>query len=208
MVALLVIAAALLGLLLLALAAPVVVDFQLEGGAPVRGQVGIRWLGGLVGFRMQVPAVRRPREARGHVGERGTSQRGARRKARPRGRGRGRTALAVLRQGPFRDRAVRLAGDLLRAIDLEDFRLRARIGLGDPADTGRLWAFMGPVSAILSGIERAEVEIQPEFLEAVLEFHASGRATVVPLRVLALAAAFALAPPSIRAWRSLAAGHA
>jgi hypothetical protein len=86
--------------------------------------------------------------------------------------------------------------------------VRARIGTGDPADTGRLWAILGPVSAVLSGTRGADVEIHPEFLGAVLELRASGRMTVVPLRILALAAAFALSPPSIQAWRSLAAGRA
>jgi hypothetical protein len=193
---------ALLGLVVLALAVPVGLEFRVEGAAPFRAEVTIHWLGGLLRFRVPVRgagagrAEGRPDRKAGAGGER------------PGSRGRGRRALSLIREGAFRERLARLARDLLRAIHLRDLRLRARIGLGDPAETGRLWALVGPVAAVAAAMRRADVEIQPEFLDPVLEFQASGRVVVVPLRVLSLAIAFLLSPPSLRAWRTLAASDA
>jgi hypothetical protein len=82
-----------------------------------------------------------------------------------------------------------------------------RLGLGDPADTGRLWAVVGPLCAVAQ-LRNAELRIEPEFVDPVLEFHADGRVRLVPLRFLGLAVAFALSPPTIRAWRTLRGGHA
>ena len=81
-----------------------------------------------------------------------------------------------------------------------------RIGLGDPADTGLLWAFLGPLSAL--PLRNAELRLEPEFVDPVLELEADGRLLLVPLRFLILAVAFALSPPTIRAWSTLRGNHA
>ena len=83
-----------------------------------------------------------------------------------------------------------------------------RLGLGDPADTGRLWAIVGPLSVAAQGIRSARVRVEPAFMEAVLEFDARGRMRLVPVQFLALAIGFALSPPSVRAWRTLRVGDA
>jgi hypothetical protein len=189
--------AALLGLILLLLAVPVGLEFRLAGIEPFTGEVGVRWLFGLVRFRVPVPGV----------GTRTPSPREARARARPGPRGRRRNALAVLRQAAFRRRIYRLAGDMARAVHLQRLRLLMRLGLGDPADTGRLWAVVGPLS-VVARPGHVEVHIVPEFVEPVLEFQADGRLRLIPLRFLVLALGFALSPPTIRAWRTLRGDHA
>lgn len=114
----------------------------------------------------------------------------------------------MLGQPAFRRRVLRLIGDLVRATRPRELRVRARLGLGDPADTGRLWAVVGPLSAAARSLRDADVSIEPEFIEPALELDVRGRVRLVPLRLLGLAIAFALSPPSIRAWRSLSQGHA
>jgi hypothetical protein len=187
--------AGLLGLLLLLLAVPVDVEFRLEGIEPFTGHVGVRWLFGLVRFRIPVPRVGEPRPGAG------SRRKGAVVRARPEASGRRRNVLAALRQGAFRRRVHRLAGDLLRAVHLRRLRLLMRLGLGDPADTGRLWALVGPLNAVAQ-LRGAELRIEPDFLEPVLEFRADGRVLLFPLRFLILAVAFALSPATIRAWRT------
>jgi len=93
----------------------------------------------------------------------------------------------------LRARAVRFARSVLRALRPRDVRIRARIGLDDPADTGRLWAVLGPLGAQLRN-----VELEPDFREAALRFRAVARVRLVPLRLLALTVAFALSPPVVR----------
>ncbi len=193
----------LLGLVAL-LAVPVDAAFRLEGIEAFAGRLTIRWLFGLVRIHIPVPGAReRPPEP---SAEPKAARRRARREARG-GRARARF-LAVLRQATFRRRVHRLVRDLVHAAHASRLRLRLRLGLGDPADTGRLWAVVGPLSAVSQGLRGADLRIEPEFVEPALEFRARGRLCVIPLQVLALAVSFALSPASIRAWRTLWSGHA
>jgi hypothetical protein len=197
MVAVLVAGGVLLALLAL-LAVPVDLAFRLEGAGPLGGEVAVRWLFGLVRARIPVPGARRAParpEAAPEAAGPGTARAG-------------RTRLLGLARDPaFRRRAWRLAGDLLRAVRVRHLRLRLRLGLGDPADTGRLWAVLGPLGAMARGLRRAEVRLEPEFGGEALELRADGRVRLVPLRLLALVAAFALSPPALRAWRAARGGH-
>jgi hypothetical protein len=188
---------ALLGLVLLLLAVPVGLEFRLAGLEPFTGEVGVRWLFGLVRLRFPVPGV----------GQGTPGPKAPRTRARPAPRSRRGHVLAALRQAEFRRRVYRLGGDLLRAVHLQRLRLLMRLGLGDPADTGRLWAVVGPLNAAAQA-RHMEVRIEPEFVEPVLEFEADGRLRLIPLRFLVLVLGFALSPSTIRAWRTLRADHA
>ncbi len=194
--------AVLSGLLLL-LAVPVEVAFRVRGIDALGGQIAVRWLFGLVRFRVVVPDAARP-SARRSREKPPVSKR--EKKSTQRGRRGG--ALAVLRQSAFRQRLIRLARDLARAAHFHELGLRMRLGLGDPADTGRLWAIVGPLSVAAQRICNARVCIEPAFMEAVLDFDAHGRMRVVPVHLFALAIAFAISPPSVRAWRTLRARDA
>ncbi len=191
--------AGLIGLVFLLLAVPVAVDFRVEGTDSLSGQAGVRWMFGLVRIRIPFPRGGAP----GRKSEEESRATRARDGSGPRGRGR--SVLAALRQSAFRGRVYRLAGDLVRAIHVRRVRLRMRLGLGDPADTGLLWALLGPVNAVAQW-RNADVRIEPDFLDPVLEFHAEGGVEIVPLRFVILAIGFAISPPTIRAWRTLR-GH-
>ena len=196
--------AAVFGLLAALLAVPVEVAFRCRGIDAFEAELATRWLFGLVRVRARMPDPQR---------RQGGKWRTPARRRRPRPAGRRRPGnrggvLAVLRQTAFRRRVWRLLGDLARASNPRQLGLRLRLGLGDPADTGRLWAVVGPLAAAAQRVRHAEVRIEPEFAQAALEFEAYGRLRLVPLRWLALALGFALAPASIRAWRTLAGSHA
>lgn len=200
----LLVAAALVGVVVLLLAVPVHVAFTARGLDDLKARVTVRWLFGLVRVAHVSPSSGPPARRSGAGSE---TLPGAR--ARPMGRSRpdrdrGRTRwLAVLRQPAFRRRVWQLLKDLVAATHPRGLRLWLRLGLGDPADTGRLWAVLGPVSALAQQLRHAEMHLEPAFVDAVFEFDAAGRLRVVPLQVLALGVAFALSPPSIRAWRTL-----
>lgn len=191
-----VIAGGILLALLLLLALPVDLSFQTTGLHGFRAQFRLRCLFGLLHFGIDLPV------ARGGPARRVPTARKTRtaRSARQTGPGRPHLPLA-LRQADFRQRCLRLARDLLAALHLHQLHLRLRLGLGDPADTGRLWAVMGPLAAWAQGLRGARVSIEPEFMEAVLEFQVQGRARLVPLQLLALVLGFVLSPAALRAWR-------
>ncbi|MBE0690114.1 MAG: DUF2953 domain-containing protein [Anaerolineae bacterium] len=187
-----------LTLLVLLLAVPFDVDFRLRGMQEFSGQVTVGWLYGLLRFRIPVNDASKPRTSRPAAGRRN----------RKRGRkwndgGKGRDFFAILRRADFRREIYRFVKDICRAVHLHELGFRMRLGLGDPADTGRLWAFVGPLNVAAQSLRNARIVIEPEFMEAVIEFDTHGRFRIVPLQMLALAIAFALSAPSRRAWRTL-----
>ncbi len=193
-----VILAIIVGLLVLLLALPIDLAFRVEGVATFNGQIAIRWMFGLVRFRVRIPGVnksaRAPKATKVRV-------KPGKQSGRP-------NVFALLRQAAFRRRVYRLAADLVRAAHLHRLHLRMRLGLGDPADTGRLWALVGPLNAVAQNLRNADVQIEAEYLDPVFEFQARGRLLLVPLQFLILAIGFALSPASIRAWRTLKGRHA
>lgn len=203
--------AALFGLLVLLLAVPVGVEFRLRGIDALGGHATVRWLFGLVRLRFDVPSGSARLSGRGTVREEGREvgrDEAREEQPRPARRARGDRAWQLLRDAAFRRRVMRLAHDLLAAAHLSALRLRLRLGLGDPADTGRIWALLGPLGATLRAIGAFDVHLEPEFMEAVLDFEAQGRGRLVPLHVVALGVAFALSPAAMRAWWSAGAGRA
>jgi hypothetical protein len=171
------------------LAVPVEAVFALEREESTRGVVTFRWLFGLVRVRVEVPRAGSRAPAGAGRGE------GGRRRSRGGGR-----ALAMLRQGAFRRRAGQSLRDLLRVLRPRDLRLRVRLGLDDPADTGRLWGLLWPVVALAQALGGAEVRLEPEFLEEAVQFQAQGRVAASPLRLLAIAGGLALSPATVGAW--------
>mgnify|MGYP001470761102 CR=1 FL=1 len=132
-------AALTLGLLLASLVAllavPVTVAFSIHRIGETRGEFRFRWLFGLVRFRIRIPraARARPRSAAVRRGAAGSP--GQRRK-----KGRVGNLLSLAGETALRRRVFKFIRDIVRAMHARQLFVRMRIGLGDPADTGRLWA--------------------------------------------------------------------
>ena len=116
--------------------------------------------------------------------------------------------LSVVRQPAFRRRAHKFIRDMLRATHARNLVLRLRIGLVDPADTGRLWAVIGPIAGMAQNLRSAAVRIEPEFLDPVFEVESHGQFRLVPIQFIALTVAFILSPTMLRAWLRLRRGNA
>lgn len=184
--------AALAALLLVLLAVPVELAFRVAGRPSPAGQVTIVWLFGWVTLPLDVGA---PGAAPARHGP-------------PATRPRRRLPLGALwRRKDFRRRALRFARELAGTLRVRQLRLRLRCGLDDPADTGRLWAVVGPLALLLPG-RGADLRIEPDFGQAVLDWEGEGRLRLVPLRPVLLALGFAFSPVSLRTWRALRSGHA
>ena len=108
--------------------------------------------------------------------------------------------MAAIRHRSFRRRILRLMSDLWSAIHKKDVRLWIRTGLGDPADTGRLWAVLGPLSGMFSRPGDISVAIEPDFIDATLEVDSSGTVRVVPLQIVAIALGLLVSPAM---WRGV-----
>jgi hypothetical protein len=108
--------------------------------------------------------------------------------------------MAAIRQPSFRRRLLRFVRDLWRAIHKKNVQLMIRIGLGDPADTGQLWAACGPLSGVLARVRDVRITIMPDFLDSTFEVDSSGTIRVIPLQFATLALGLLLSP-SI--WRGI-----
>lgn len=180
--------ALLVGLLVL-LAIPVDLAFSVqrrEGRQESRGTLG--WLFGLVRLRLGKPKVRaQAKPARPKI------------KRRQRKRGGARRVMAMLRIEGFGWCLLRLARDLFRRIHIRELSLEVRLGLDDPADTGRLWAVVGPLAAMLVLPPVTRVAIEPEFTTETLEVDSKGHIRIIPLQLLFVIFVFLLSPTTLRA---------
>jgi hypothetical protein len=151
-----------LAMMIALLAIPIEVGFEINRIEEIHGHVNLRWLFGMARFRIAIPtAPKKPKPKRKAVAAKAAA--GHKRKSAPL------KIFSVLKQPAFRRRAYRFIKSLLRATHSHNLHLRIRIGLGDPADTGQLWALLGPVSAIAANLHHANVLIEPEFINATIE---------------------------------------
>ncbi|MDH3589487.1 MAG: DUF2953 domain-containing protein [Gammaproteobacteria bacterium] len=175
---------ALLLLLVVLLAIPVVVRFQLCWPQGVDNNARLEWAFGFV--RVRIPGSKskeativdeKPDEETDRPGHSG---------------GRKRNVIAAIRQKPFRRRIFRFSRDLWRAVHKDEVSIRFRVGLGDPAQTGQLWAIIGPVAGMLSNVQDAAINIEPDFLDTTLDMRSDGNIRVIPLQLVYLAAGLLL----------------
>jgi hypothetical protein len=191
----------LFGLLILLLAIPLDLTFNINRVNQLQGQLMFLWLFGLVRFKVSIPdnvltnnrkynlkrsKTKKPKQDKGNL----PSLR----------------SINLLQQPDFRRRLYKFIKDLLHAANAHELTFKARIGLGDPADTGQLWAFMGPLAALVANYHTARVSIEPEFMDSIFEIHSHGKFHLVPLKFITVVIAFVFSPQSIHAWRSLRTG--
>ena len=174
------------------LAIPLTVQFELSWRQNLTGYVTLFWLFGLVHIRLY-PQHSKPSSL--NKKQRVLGFKRAKRSST------NKTHLfAGLQQKAFRQRIIRYLKDCWHAIHKTDISIHGRVGLGDPADTGQLWAIMGPIAAMLDNIRSASIHIEPEFIDATLELKSHGRIRLVPLQLCYLTLALFLSPPI---WRGV-----
>lgn len=111
--------------------------------------------------------------------------------------------FSLITRSVFRRHIIKFIKRILKATHAKNLYLRCRIGLGDPADTGRLWAVMGPLSAFLKNLQILRIELEPEFTNDGIEIESHGHFHLIPLQFIALTIAFILSPTTLRAWKTL-----
>lgn len=174
------------------LAIPLELRFQLSRYEVIEGDVTLVWLFGLLKVNL---SKTKPQ----------TKSDDANIAAKQNKRGSSSLSLSrALRQKPLRSRLIRFVRDIWHAIKREDFRLFIRLGLGDPSDTGLLWAIIGPLSGMLFAAEDADITIEPDFIESAMTLESSGKIRLIPLQLLYLIMGLLLSPAL---WRGLRASR-
>lgn len=103
----------------------------------------------------------------------------------------------------FHRHIIKFVKRLLIATHANNLYLSCRIGLSDPADTGQLWAIMGPLSGLLKNLSSITIELEPEFVNQGVEIESYGNFYLIPLQLIALVLAFIFSPTTLRAWQAL-----
>lgn len=184
----------LLALLIALLAIPLSLSFSITRHQQLQGYARFHWLFGLVRFQTQFPDETK------HVRyqkRKPTAKHKASKK-----KNNARSVIALFKQSAFRRHMMKFLKTIVRATHAQNLYLKLRIGLGDPADTGMLWAVMGPLSGMMKNLKGTTIEIEPEFIDAVMEVESHGNFRFIPLQFIAVVIVFILSPVTIRAWRS------
>ena len=90
--------------------------------------------------------------------------------------------------------------DTLRCLKLKELDADLKIGLDDPADTGLLFALIGPAAVFVRSIWHHQIWIVPSFEdEAVLEGYAHGTVSVQPIHLIPPFVRFVFSSPILHA---------
>ena len=181
-----------LSLIVFLLAMPVTLTYQLFWKETLSANVRLNWAFGLVRTDVSPepakPKAEKSEDARKKAGRKAKSK------------GRKPNFVAAFRLPSFRRRIVRFLSDVWRRIHKKNVRLLVRLGLSDPADTGQLWAVLGPLSGMLASLRDIKVAIVPDFLDTTLEVDSSGTIRLIPLQLVGLALGLLFSPP---VWRGV-----
>jgi hypothetical protein len=104
---------------------------------------------------------------------------------------------------------LRFISDIYNAVHIRILSFHFIFGLDDPADTGRLWAVIGPILNILDNLYSPGLYIEPDFINETLYIEGKGEISMVPIRILYIVTLFLLSPAAIRAgWAMMHKGRA
>ncbi len=118
----------------------------------------------------------------------------------PRKRGTGAiTILEILRARGLLGQIKLLLKGILRLPRIKDLAADLKVGLGDPADTGLLFALIGPATFFVGSSFPNQIKVQPSFAdEAVLEGSLHGTLRLRPIQLIPPLLRFVFSLPTIR----------
>ena len=180
------------GIIVLLLAVPFDLSFSLEKDEKFRSRVRIGWLFGLVG--KELVGGQKGKEAKQ---EEKPGKRRQRRKKSPR------PLLAAIKTRGFPRHSLRFAKRMLRAIRVRELNLGLQVGLGDPAETGRLLGLMSPVAACADAVPRFHMSVKPNFDDETFRGYCNGSVRIYPIRMMPPIVFFALSLTSLRGLRAI-----
>lgn len=169
------------------LAVPIDLVFCVERETEFKSTARVRWLFGLVG--------------------RDLTSRGKKPEKKPKRRRSFKPFLAMLKSRGFARRLFKFVRDAMRRSRIRDLKVDLRVGLSDPAETGMMFAALGPASAYLASIPSADVHIRPDFEESSLKGQVRGDVRVFPILFVGPVLSFAVSFDTLRAIREMMAAR-
>lgn len=170
------------------LAVPLELKFTVRREESFRGEVWFRWLFGAVEISRELGGKAEYSKARAAAEKKTQRKKRTKKKRRS-----ARRILAVLRSEGFVRRVLQLVRDLWRSLHVR-VAFQGRLGLDDPADTGRLWGVLGPLNGVLAGFPFSELSLVPDFEKEVFRFQGTGQIRIVPVQLLIIVTLFMFSP--------------
>jgi len=184
-------------LVILVLCVPLEMVVRLDADGRPRFRMRLVWLFGLISKEI-TKAKKKPEEER-RVAE-GKRKPGKRRV-------KARTIFQILRTRGLLGQVKRLLKDVLRRLKIRDLTADITVGLGDPADTGLLFAVIGPATFFLGSSRVHEIRVRPSFEdEAVFEGYLSGALRLLPIQLVIPFLRFVFSLATIRVVKTLVVG--
>lgn len=115
-----------------------------------------------------------------------------------------RVIFRILRTKGVLRRFKELLKDVLSCLNFRDLVADFKIGLGDPADTGLLFAFLGPATVFLGSSHIHQIRFEPSFSDdAILQGYSRGTLRLHPIRLVPPFLKFAFSLTAIRVAKTL-----
>jgi len=177
--------AGLVGLIVLVLCVPLETTFHVDVYGRPKFSVRLTWLFGLVSKEVK-RGEKKPEE----------KKKPAKEKPKKKRRIKPRTILKILRTKGLLKQLKGLVRDMLTQLKIKELVVNLKLGLDDPADTGFLFALIGPATLLLNSLTTHQIRIQPVLSgEAFIEGFSHGNLRLRPIQLI---------PPFIKAIFSLA----
>jgi hypothetical protein len=156
--------------LIILLAVPVDLVFNVGKRDHIESRVRIGWLFGLIG--KDIRATRK--QAKVKVKEKKKKRK---RSVKP--------VLAVVRTRGFLKHVIRFIKDIIRRIKIRNLCVHLTLGLADPADTGFIFAAITPL-VTFAGVQKPtiDINIQPDFEQENLQGYAEGGVRIYPIQFI------------------------
>ena len=180
-------------ILILVLSVPLDMAVQVSVPRKPRFRVKLVWLFGLVS--KEITRRKKPEEKKKVVKD----------KRKPgEGRRKFKNIFKILRTRGLLKQLKVLLRDILGCLKIRDLTADFRVGLGDPADTGLLFALIGPTTFWLSSSSYHRIRVQPSFAdEPTFEGHLSGAVRLRPIQLVIPLLKFVFSLATVRVVKKL-----
>jgi len=174
--------------LIVLLAVPVDLTFNISKRDNVESRVRIGWLFSLIGKDIRA----RKKQAKVKVKVKKKKKRSVK------------PVLAVARTRGLLKHSLRFIKDIIRRIKIRNLYVHLTLGLADPADTGFLFAAVTPLITFV-GVQKPNIDInvQPDFEQENLQGYAAGGVRVYPIQFIKPLLLFIFSLTTLRAIRAI-----
>lgn len=180
--------ATVLGILLfflLLLAIPVDLVFCVEKEVAFKSRVRVGWMFGLIG--KDISGKKEPKKEKRKRKDKSNIK----------------PLLAMFGARGFLLKLLGLVRDILRLLNIRELEVNLRVGLDDPAETGWLFALVGPALVCAKSFSALDVQVEPDFEQENLQGYCKGGFRAFPIQFVALIILFAFSPTTIRAIKAM-----